>query len=103
MAMLECGINQTELAARIGVTRQSLSEWLTNCENPKITNIKKIAAATNKPLTYFFEGSGNVAGKRIINTIAASSQTEIMAKDIELLKKEVEIIKLKIEKLGANK
>lgn len=101
MAMLESGLNQTQLAKQIGISRQSLSEWLSQCENPKIENIKKIAKATGKPINYFFENSGNFADNN--STINASSDTEnlriaLVEKDVELLKKEVEIIKLKLEK-----
>ena len=54
-AMIESGLNQTQLAKKIGITRQSLSEWLSSCENPKLENIRKIAEATEKPLEYFLE------------------------------------------------
>lgn len=53
--MIESGLNQTQLAKKIGITRQSLSEWLSSCENPKLENIRKIAEATGKPLEYFLE------------------------------------------------
>lgn len=34
--MLDSGLNQTQLAKEIGISRQSLSEWLSSCENPKL-------------------------------------------------------------------
>lgn len=42
IAMLDSGLNQTQLAKEIGISRQSLSEWLSSCENHKLENIKKL-------------------------------------------------------------
>lgn len=100
LAMLESGLNQSELAKIIGITRQSLSGWLASCENPKLENIKKIAKATNKPVNYFFENSGNIADNNSTISVAErSSNYEIamLQKDMEIVKKEIEILKMKME------
>ena len=102
IAMLDSGLNQTQLAKEIGISRQSLSEWLSSCENPKLENIKKIAKATNKPVNYFFEQTGeNIAnGNSTININSTSENMRItlLEKDMELIKKDIEILKLKIKK-----
>ena len=102
IAMLDSGLNQTQLAKEIGISRQSLSEWLSSCENPKLENIKKIAKATNKPVNYFFEQNGeNIANGN--STINVNQPTEnmrltLLEKDLEILKQKVEILELKIKK-----
>lgn len=73
IAMLESGLNQTQLAEKIGITRQAFSEWLANSINPKIEMIRKIAKATGKPLEYFLENTGNVNKKEMIQTPAISA------------------------------
>lgn len=104
IAMLDSGLNQTQLAKEIGISRQSLSEWLSSCENPKLENIKKIAKATNKPVNYFFEQNGeNIAnGNSTINVNSTSENMRLtlLEKDLEILKQKVEILELKIEKKG---
>lgn len=101
IAMLDSGLNQTQLARKIGISRQSLSEWLSSCENPKLQNIKKIAQATGKPVNYFFENSGNIIddnkGSININN-TDNTRLTLLEKDMEIIKKEIEILKLKIKK-----
>lgn len=99
LAMLESGLNQTELAKAIGITKQSLSGWLSSCENPKLENIKKIAKATHKPVNYFFENSGNIADNNSKITVHESStnyEFSLLKKEVEIIKKDIEIIKLKL-------
>ena len=111
LAMLESGLNQTELAKAIGITKQSLSGWLSSCENPKLENIKKIAKATNKPVNYFFENSGNnisnnkdtnmfthdgLGTGNVANKMPDNVRLTLIEKDMELIKKDIEIIKLKL-------
>lgn len=101
LAMLDSGLNQSELAKAIGITRQSLSGWLSSCENPKLENIKKIAKATNKPVNYFFENSGNIADNKsqiTVNETSSNYEIAMLQKDMEIVKKEIEILKLKINK-----
>ena len=62
IAMLDSGLNQTQLAKALGISRQSLSEWLSSSVNPKLEQIKKISKITGKPLTYFFDNSPIISG-----------------------------------------
>jgi len=113
LAMLDSGLNQTQLAKEIGISRQSLSEWLSSCENPKLENIKKIAKATNKPVNYFFENSGNnivnnkdtnmfandgLGTGNVANKMPDNVRLTLLEKDLEILKQKVEILELKIKK-----
>lgn len=95
--MVKKGYTQSKMADLLGISNQAFSAWL-NGSNPKIKTLEKIAKILGLSVDDFFEGTGNIAGKRIINTISAPSQLELIAKDIELLKKEIEIIKLKLNK-----
>ncbi|MDR0646546.1 MAG: helix-turn-helix domain-containing protein [Elusimicrobiota bacterium] len=102
-AMKEAGLTQTKLANKLNVKHPLINAWLSGRRNPTVTSLKKIAAATGKPLQYFFENSGNVGsigdGNKIgeQNFTSNPSDIELLRKDIELLKKEIEILKLKNE------
>lgn len=99
LAMLESGLNQTELAKAIGITKQSLSGWLSSCENPKLENIKKIAKATNKPLNYFIENANNTVVNNnpfTVNEASTNYEFTLLKKEVEIIKKDIEIIKLKL-------
>ncbi|MDR0646552.1 MAG: helix-turn-helix transcriptional regulator [Elusimicrobiota bacterium] len=102
-AMFEAELTQKDLAKKIGLKQEQISSWIRGIRNPKTDSLKKIAAATGKPLQYFFENSGNVGsigdGSKIgeQNFTSNSADVELLRKDIELLKKEIEILKLKIE------
>ncbi len=105
IAMLDSGINQTKLAKELGISRQSLSEWLATSSNPKIEQIKKIAKITGKPLNYFFEKSPIITGDN--NTVNSKITTEkdiiIMQKEIALMKKDIENISLRMQILEGKK
>lgn len=101
MAMVESGLNQTELAKAIGITKQSLSGWLSSCENPKLENIKKIAKVTNKPLNYFIESinyTDDNKNKFTVKETGNNYEISLLKKEIEIIKKDIEILKLKIKK-----
>ena len=58
----EAGINQTELAEKIGLSRVGLSKAITG--NPPIGTLEKIADALGVPVTELFEKSntGDIVG-----------------------------------------
>lgn len=115
IALVEAGLNQTELAEKMGVKKQSVSNWFTGYSNPKLSTIQKIAKATGKPLNYFFDASQQVKGNQNIlgNDNKASNsgdidflhkeisflkkENELREKEMELIKKDIEILKLKLE------
>lgn len=105
VALAEAGLNQTELAEKMGIKKQSVSNWFAGYRNPKLQTLKKIAKATGKPLSYFFDNSTNLGNNAIVgnnnsgNNCKGVSELafQVLQKDMELLKKEVELIKLKLE------
>lgn len=58
----EAGINQTELAEKIGLSRVGLSKAING--NPTISTLEKIADALGVPVTELFEKSntGDIVG-----------------------------------------
>lgn len=104
-AMKEAGFTQKGLAEHLGIKQPSVGSWLSGRRNPTVTTLKKIAAATGKPLNYFFDASTSLGD----NTVGGNNNSgnncggisvaafQLLQKDMELLKKEVELIKLKLE------
>ena len=56
IALREADITQTELAKKTGIKQNSISRYVANKVNPSYGNIRKVAHALNKPLSYFDEG-----------------------------------------------
>jgi transcriptional regulator with XRE-family HTH domain len=111
-ALLEAGLTQKQLADKLGVKQQLISNWINGFSNPKDLSLKKIAAATGKPLSYFIENNplviNNAAGNKNIRgginqIIENPAEIELLKKDMDLQKKEIEILKLQIELLKKDK
>lgn len=47
------GLTQEELAQKMGISYQNVSQWESNLRNPKIESLRKIANACGVPLSYF--------------------------------------------------
>lgn len=54
-AMIDAGLNQKDLARKLNITQVQISQWIIGNRNPSLSSLKKIAAATGKPLKYFLE------------------------------------------------
>lgn len=104
-AMLDSGLNQTQLAKKLGISRQSLSEWLSTSANPKIEYIRKIAKITGKPVNYFFDNSPIVTGdnNNVNSKIPSDKDIIIMQQEIALMKKDIENINLRMQILEGQK
>ena len=109
-AMKEAGLTQENLARKIGVKQSEISRWVIGKRVPKLSTLKKISAATGKPLSFFVENSSgtiiNTGSNAIIDknqTVINSSDIELLKKDVDLQKKEMEILKLQIELLKKDK
>lgn len=91
MAMKEAGFTQQGLADVLGITNPVVNTWVTGKRNPTVRTLKKIAAATGKPLDFFLQednsvnqqangNSGNViSGNSFsnVNNVAASHGGDI--------------------------
>ncbi len=53
LARKQAGLNQTELANKVGRTRQALAAWEQNKVIPSLPVLEKVAQATKKPLAFF--------------------------------------------------
>ena len=54
-AIKEAGLTQQKLADKIGTTNPVVNVWVTGKRNPTTSSLKKIAAATGKPYSFFVE------------------------------------------------
>jgi len=60
MAMKEAGFTQQGLADVLGITNPVVNTWVTGKRNPTVRTLKKIAAATGKPLDFFLQEDNSV-------------------------------------------
>jgi transcriptional regulator with XRE-family HTH domain len=102
LAMVEAGLTQKTLGEKLNVTGQAISRWITGLGEPTIPSLEKIAKATNKPISYFFDdsqtnistGDNVVVGKSHNVTSGVNSNGTL---EFELLKKDMENLKLKVD------
>ncbi|MFA5323919.1 MAG: helix-turn-helix transcriptional regulator [Smithella sp.] len=50
----QSGLTQSELARKIGASRQKVHNWLTLGDQPDAATLMEIATKFNKPMSYFF-------------------------------------------------
>ena len=86
-ALKEAGLTQQKLADKLGITNPVVNVWVTGKRKPSIDSLKRIAAATNKPYSFFLDFdsyspnySDNVQGKKIIRTPAISEEDATLLK-----------------------
>lgn len=96
--MLENGISQRDLAKKMKIAPQTVSQFLGGKYNLRTDTVEKIAKALGAPGNYFFDtstqvnGNSNVVGKNI----SVSSEVK---KDIALLMAKMAAVESKIENL----
>lgn len=52
-AMFEAGLTQQKLADKLGISNPAVNVWVTGKRNPTAESLRKIAAATGKPYSFF--------------------------------------------------
>lgn len=82
----EAGINQTELADKIGLSRVGLSKAING--NPTVDTLERIATALNVPITELFSTDkqdlcGHVEYKGVVYTIKSRSDLENLLKMVD--------------------
>ncbi|MDR1926860.1 MAG: helix-turn-helix transcriptional regulator [Endomicrobium sp.] len=101
-AVRETGFTQQNFARKIGIGESLISDWAGGKRNPSLTSLKKIAKATNKPLSYFIDGEN-------FNTISNTGDNAVVGKnqnvnttphDVETLKQRMNNLELKVENLN---
>ena len=111
-AMFEKGINQSDLAKKLGITRAVVSNWFTSNRNLSMANMEKIAKALGVSAAYLLDDSDDgqknfVDNSGTIGYIGNNSgQISQVVNDVELLKQknktlelEIELMKTRLEKL----
>lgn len=105
IAMAEVGLNQTSLAEKLGVKPNTISQWLSGTNSPKLETLKKVARATGKNINYFFDsstnvkGDSNIVGKNIKVSSDVKKDIVLLSTQIELLSAKIKIIETEVEKL----
>ncbi len=105
IAMAEVGLNQTSLAEKLGVKPNTISQWLSGTNSPKLETLKKVARATGKNINYFFDsstqvsGNSNVVGKNINISADVKKDIVLLSTQIELLSAKIKIIETEVERL----
>lgn len=103
--MAEVGLNQTSLAEKLGVKPNTISQWLSGTNSPKLETLKKVARATGKNINYFFDsstqvsGNSNVVGKNINISADVKKDIVLLSTQIELLSAKIKIIETEVERL----
>jgi transcriptional regulator with XRE-family HTH domain len=98
-AVKEAGLTQQQFAKAFGIGETMISQWLAGSKNPTLTTLQKIAKATNKPLSFFVDNSGNVGNVSGSNNIIGKNQVsnleafEVAQKYIKKLEEEIELLK----------
>ena len=69
LAIKKLGLTQKEFEKKIGISNNLISRWCNGSRNPSISNLKKIAQATDMPLAYFLENGKNSAAKKTPLTV----------------------------------
>lgn len=82
----EAGINQTELADKIGLSRVGLSKAING--NPTVDTLERIATALNVPIAELFSTDkqdlcGHVEYKGVVYTIKSRSDLENLLKMVD--------------------
>jgi transcriptional regulator with XRE-family HTH domain len=111
-AIKETGLTQEEFAEKIGTIGSVIQNWIREIRTPKFKNLKKIAAATGKPLSYFLSGDGDAAigditgdnnighnNKGAVNYNNLLSYRDLLVKRLEGIEKNSESTKLNFNNL----
>lgn len=102
LAMLESGFNQVSLAKKIGIKSNSVSQWLTGKNNPKLSTLEKVSKAVGKPVNYFFADDSttqNIVGHH--NTQTSGKELAQFENRFKLLEKEIEVLRAEQKNLSA--
>lgn len=96
-AIRTAGLTQSDLAKRLGLTRQQITNWVVGKNSPSLTNLFEIIKLTGKDANFFFgiestQGTNNIIGNnnKHINqntNIQYDKELQEMHEDILLLKK----------------
>ena len=85
--IIEKGISQQDFAAKLGVGKAMISQWITGTRNPSLTSLKKIAQTLNISLNYFLENEQNSETK--INGLDEKDiKIILLEKEVAVLQKE---------------
>lgn len=70
------GLNQTELALKVGVTFQSIQKYEHGANRVSASRLQQIAEVLDVPIGYFFEGLG------VVGEPAASPESELTSQEV---------------------
>ena len=93
IAMASKGINQTQLAHKLGLTHPAISAWFNGKSTPSLEVLLEIFKLLQKPANYFFSDDSvtqNIKGNN-------NTQNAVANKDLEIIKSQMEVFKQTLE------
>lgn len=103
-AMQNKGISQTKMAEKLKVSRQQISNWIANRNNPPADALIGIMKLTDKDANYFFGYPSTIGNNHIVGDNNQNiNQTVNTLTDLEALKQDVALIKQSILDLQRRK
>lgn len=102
IAMASSGINQTQLAKKLGLTHAAVSAWFNGKSTPSLEVLLEVFELLKKPANYFFADESTLqiaAGNNNTQTNANNADLELIKKDMEVLKKTLENFDLRLKLL----
>ena len=100
--MLENGISQRDLAKKLKVAPQTVSQFLGGKYDLRTDTLEKISKALNTPSNYFFDNSTDVKGNNnIIGKNIKTAADDPLPLKVELLATKLELALTKIRALEA--
>lgn len=70
-ARLDAGLQQGELALRVGVSRPQVSKWERNIAVPDVVEAVRISEVTNKPLGWLAGANPNLRWYSVLNPLTS--------------------------------
>ncbi len=106
IAMASNGINQTQLAKKLGLTHPAVSAWFNGKSTPSLEVLLEIFKLLNKPANYFFADDSitqNIKGNHNEQQNMNGQKLELIRAKMEVLQKTLENFELRLKLLEKKK
>ena len=89
-AMMERGVNAPELAERIGVSRQTVNNWMSTKTFPRAENLDQVESVLQRPIAWFFADDSALKSTREVEDVkAALGHIKVAVEHLESSLKEI--------------
>lgn len=93
-ALAEAGLTQQDLAEKLGVTAATVNSYINRKTQTRATTLKRIAKATGKDISYFFDSSINQCANnsRNINQTINNADMEYIKSSFKTLEAKMDLL-----------